>query len=199
MNRISEMLWRVVAWVVTRKPVLKTIVWWAHRRPYVNIQSADGLDVYMYRHWVFNQYHLTGSHEFNPRHIPWLPSIRLHRIMRADHDRHFHSHPWEARTIILDSPEGDFGYAEERPQWADEHAPTDLFIRKVGYTGRIGFGQYHRITRVPEGGVLTLFITFEKLASWGFLVDRKEVNFKQYFKEYGIPDPAADPAKRANT
>ena len=193
MNRISEMLWRVVAWVVTRDWVRAAIRKRAFANPYVNITSADGTDIYMGRWWLFNGYHLNGGHEFNPKHREWLPSIRLHHIRRADNDRHVHDHPWNARTIIMDSA-SDFGYVEERPEWNSDTAPLTRFVRHVGYTGRLNFGQYHRISEVPPAGVWTIFITWRKRGTWGFLVGREKVRYLDYFEQHKMANPYTSPS-----
>jgi hypothetical protein len=133
--------------------------------------------VYMYRWWLFNPYP-TGNDGAGRRWGDWLPSIRIHRIMREDRDRHLHDHPWNARTFILRG-----GYEEERPGQA-------FILRQPGDTARLSYGQYHRINKVSDGGVWTLFVTGKKRGTWGFKVDGKKVPWRMYL---GINDdtPAA--------
>lgn len=96
---------------------------------------------------------------------------RIHHIAQPDNDRHLHDHPWNARTIILNG-----GYIEEilLPD-----GTTQLCVRRTGYTGRIGFGMYHRIVSV-EPFTVTLFITDNKQGEWGYLVDGKKVPYYEY-------------------
>lgn len=161
------MIWRALAWLVTRPRVRDRLVRRAQRTPYSHIASPDGQSIYMKRWWLFNPY--PSSDEANLRRFPWLPvSIRVHRILRPDQDRHLHDHPWNARTIILDG-----WYVEER----EGARPAK---RNVGYTGRLDHGSYHRIDQVSPGGALTLFFTFRYRGTWGFKVDGKKVPWREY-------------------
>lgn len=198
--------WRALAWVATREKVFVWLLRRAFRTPYSHITSADGSDVYMRRFWLFNPYatedgaRAAGS-DAAPRRSWWremLPSVRIHHIKRADQDRHLHSHPWNARTIILKG-----WYEEER--YRDETAlgavkrqiPTHAVfanqalreVRIAGYTGRLLFGQYHRITKVPRDGVWTLFITWRKRGSWGFDVDGHKVPWREYLAQQSEEQP----------
>ena len=181
-------LWAIAAWVATRPRITEWIIRRAQRTPYTHIMSADGTDCYMGRWWLFNPYGKDASGNPTPARLQWLPSIRVHHIMRPDRDRHLHDHPWNARTIVLRG-----WYTEERP-WdacsdreamqADGIAIDDttraVFHRIQGYTGRLLFGQYHRISAVSESGVWTLFFTWRKRGSWGFDVDGKKVPWREY-------------------
>lgn len=197
--------WRLAAWLATRKSVMVWLMRRAFRTPYSHITSADGTDVYMRRFWLFNPYvsedgARTSGSDAAPRRSWWremLPSVRLHHIMRADQDRHLHSHPWNARTIILKGWYVEERYFDESPRGAvkreaNAQKPAHLRFgysttsetRIAGYTGRLLFGQYHRITQVPRDGVWTLFITWRKRGSWGFDVDGREVPWREYLAEH---------------
>jgi hypothetical protein len=149
----------------------------AMRTPYFHITSADGQDVYMERYWLFNPYP-PNSDGAGRRWGDWMPSVRLHKIMREDQDRHMHDHPWNARTFILRG-----WYREERERRVcgmSNWTPTYPVLREPGDTARLNFGEYHRIVQVSEGGVWTLFITWRKRGTWGFLVDGKKVPWRAY-------------------
>jgi hypothetical protein len=180
------MIWRLIARLATHPMVTNWLIARAQRTPYVHITSADGQSVYMGRWWLFNPYPHGSDGE--GRSIPWLPSVRIHHIRRADQDRDLHDHPWNARTIVLRG-----WYNEERPFDVRNPLPPGncgavtegsevryQFHRRQGYTGRLLFGQYHRITMVPDEGVWTLFITGRKRGSWGFSVDGKKVPWRTY-------------------
>lgn len=183
------MIWNFIAKLITRPAVANWLIERAKRTPYQHITSADGQHVYMGRWWLFNAYPGAYGDHPQPRHIPWLPSVRIHHICRADQDRDLHDHPWNARTIVLRG-----WYREERPfeqtttREIRSHDGINLmyggirlnFDREVGYTGRLLFGQYHRISEVSEGGVWTLFITGRKRGTWGFMVDDKKVPWRTY-------------------
>lgn len=184
---IRDLVWRVIARIVTIPAVTNWLIERGRRTPYTNITSSDGSDIYMVRLWVFNPYTRDANGDPAPARWPSLPSMRLHHIRRPDTDRHLHDHPWNARTIILRGH-----YTEER--YAGEEPPHDgnqlvfgadltyrhVFNRPTGYTGRLLFGEYHRIRAVPPEGVWTLFITWEKQGTWGFLVDGVKVPWRKY-------------------
>ena len=66
------------------------------------------------------------------------------------------------------------------PVWTEDNILRAGFVRERGYTGRLLFGQYHRIRRVPAEGAWTLFITWRKQGTWGFLVDGAKVPWRKY-------------------
>lgn len=198
----SPLSWRFLAWLVTRERVFVWLLRRAFRTPYSHITSADGSDVYMRRFWLFNPYvgesgARTSGSDAAPRRSWWrevLPSVRIHHIKRADQDRHLHDHPWNARTIVLKGWYEEERYADESPLGQAKREmlaanprggnfganQTRTQVRIAGYTGRLLFGQYHRITAVPAAGVWTLFITWRKRGSWGFDVDGVKVPWCDY-------------------
>ena len=167
MNPIT-LFWSLLARAIVANPrLVARLIRRAQRTPYAHIMSADGTEVYMRRWWLFNPYpHGTDG---DGRRWPWLPSVRIHHILRADQDRHHHDHPWNARTIILQGY-----YIEERG--------SQMITRIPGDSARLKFGEYHRIDHVPQGGVYTLFISGKKRGTWGFLVDGVEVPWREYAK-----------------
>lgn len=184
---MREFLWRLVARIVSQPRVAEWLFARSLRTPYTHITSADGKDVYMGRWWLFNPYGKDErGHVIAPR-WEWLPSIRIHHIRRADTDRHLHDHPWNARTIVLRE-----WYREERSidlSTRDRAAgrlglfypeARTILRRDAGYTGRLLFGQYHRITEVAPGGVWTLFFTWRDQGTWGFDVDGVKVPYREY-------------------
>ena len=113
---------------------------------------------------LFNPYPESRS----KRNFDWLPlSIRIHKIIKEDNDRHLHDHPSNARTFILKG-------------WYKEERLNGFNTRKLGETSRLNFGEYHRITEVCEEGVYTLFVTGKYRGTWGFLVDGVKVKYREY-------------------
>lgn len=166
--------WTVFAWIVSRVRVRDYLIERAMRTPYTNIPG------YMNRYWLFNAYDKVNGNEVTP--IKWLPSVRIHHILRRDNDRHLHDHPWDARTVILKG-----WYTEVRLEHGLETMYENMrrsFLRIRGYTGPINHGEYHTITSVSDGGVWTLFITFGYLSTWGFLVDGEKVPWREYMDMY---------------
>ena len=184
---MRTLTWSAIAWLATRPRVTAWLIRRAQRTPYYNIHGPDG-SLYMGRWWLFNPYGKDATGETLPARWSWLPSIRVHHIMRPDSDRHLHDHPWNARTIVLKG-----WYAEERPIEAFTVLAADglhsmqparsEFFRVAGYTGRLLFGQYHRISAVPHEGVWTLFFTWRKRGTWGFDVDGRKVPWREYLNE----------------
>lgn len=159
----------LIARFLARPAVTDWLIRRAMRTPYFHLVDADG-STYMERYWLFNPYP-PKSDAGKRRWGDWLPSVRLHKIMRADLDPHMHDHPWNARTFILR------GYYWEQRRW-------QLFprLRASGDTAELLFGDYHRITRVSPGGVWTLFITWRHRGTWGFLVNGRKVPWREYLK-----------------
>lgn len=168
-------MFNLIARFLARPKVADRLISCAMRTPYYHLKDKDG-SMYMERYWLFNPYppHSDGV---GRRWGNWMPSIRIHRIMREDRDRHMHDHPWDARTIILRG-----WYTELRPcePSADCDYIDDFYNRKAGDTATLKFGEFHRITQVSQGGVWTLFITWRKQDTWGFNVDGKKVPWREY-------------------
>lgn len=193
MQAISNFLWHGIAAVVTRPAISQWIIDRAHRTPYSHIRSRDGSEIYMWRGWLFNPY--PNVHGGLVGRAAWwrslLPSVRVHHIRRADSDDHLHDHPWNARTIILRG-----WYEEERPtdifnpgEFCREHRDAngrrlypmrEVDVRRAGFTGRLLFGQFHRISAIADTGAWTLFITWRYRGTWGFDVEGKKVPYRQY-------------------
>jgi len=196
---VREWLWRRVAALATRPGALGWLQ--RHSKVYSHIGPEDNR--YMLRFWLFNPYGLqsetrrtTERTTTTPARWRWLPSIRLHCILRPDQDCHLHDHPWNARTIVLWG-----SYVEERPSelfgergetysmhyTADGFMrPREVFTRNTGYTGRLLYGQYHRLASIPSGHVWTLFFTWRERGEWGFDVDGTKVPHREYLKKNEI-------------
>lgn len=166
MQRSSDLFWTLIARLLSASwPLTRLVLLRAFGNPYVHIMSPSGEDRYMGRWWLFNGY----DQATNTNRIPWLKwSIRLHHIKREDGDRHLHDHPRNSRTIILRG-------------WYREEREDGEFTRRQGYSGRIAYGQFHRIAEVSPMGVWTLFITGKYRGDWGFKVDGVKVPHEQYF------------------
>lgn len=129
----------------------------AKRTPYTHIGDGfltDNVDEADY----MGRWHLV-----QPGNYPF--AARVHHIKREDKDRHFHSHPWNAVSLILKG-----GYWEERPS---ENGSTVTW-RGPGSVVRLSHKDIHRIVKVADGGAWTLFITGKYRHTWGFTVPYKE-------------------------
>ncbi len=165
---IRDLFWTPIAWLASRPAVTDWLIRRAQRTPYSHIYDPKGSgEIYMERYWLFNPYPTETSGR-KGKAWDWLPSIRLHHIMRPDSDRNMHDHPWNARTIIL------------RGFYFEKRETGGLRMMAQGDTAHIGFGEYHKITNVCDDGPWTLFITWKYRGTWGFLVDGVKIPWRTY-------------------
>jgi hypothetical protein len=168
---MTEILWKLLAFVVSREPVANYLIKRAAKTPYFNLEG------YMNRDWLFNGYNKNPALPEAQRHerpIKWLPSIRVHHILREDHARDPHSHPWnKARTIILKG-----WYNEDRLE--EDGWCLVRYLRMKGDTATLNHDDFHNIVQVGTGGVVTLFFTWDYVGTWGFLTDRGFVPHNEY-------------------
>lgn len=153
-----DILAKMLAWPAVTNWLIRR----AHRTPYFHLTGDDG-GVYMERYWLFNPPNSDGS---GRRWGEWVLSARLHCIMRGDQGEYLHDHPWNARTFILQG-----WYQERRLEHNDSRHVIRIWTRVAGDTVRLKFGEYHHIDAVSPDGVWTLFITWRKRGTWGFLVN----------------------------
>lgn len=81
----------------------------------------------------------------------------VHKMVRPDHDRCLHDHPWRFISLVLYG-----GYYEEidglkQPRW--------------NYPGKFIFNKpqhMHRISKLPRGVCWTLVLAGNKVREWGF-------------------------------
>lgn len=178
MRWLTEPLWRLVALFVSHPCIADWLIQRAQRTPYFHLEG------YMERWWLFNAYpadrSLPDAERGKAKTITWLPSIRIHHILREDRAAHHHDHPWNARTIILRG-----FYDEVRFERSLETLFEQLPVtrrRAPGDTAAIRFGEFHHIDRVSADGAWTLFITWSYGGSWGFLVDGFKVPWREYLQ-----------------
>ena len=178
---MKNRVWKLLAFVVSRKPIADYLIGRATRTPYCH------LDGYMNRYWLFNRYSEIGKHDITPQRFPRLPAVRIHHILRKDLDRNLHDHPWNARTIILRGhyverrlSERDHEMMEAVGGWEPQ---CELVTRRRGETAPVLFGEYHSIDEVSDHGVWTMFFTWEYAGTWGFLVGGKKVPYREYLAQ----------------
>jgi len=177
---LTEPMWRLIALIVSQPRVADWLIQRAQRTPYFHI------DGYMQRWWLFNPYpsdrSMSDAERGRAKPIRWLPSVRIHQILREDRAAHHHDHPWNARTIVLR------GYYEEVRFERGLHTMGELLPlttrRDVGETAALRYGEFHHIQRVSPLTVWTLFITWSYRGSWGFQVGGTKVPHREYAKRY---------------
>ncbi len=97
-------------------------------------------------------------------------SVYWHKIYQHDKDLHMHSHPWAFFGIIIKG-----SYVEEylkKSSIGNIFWPIGISLSSAYRTKRpfsIGFGgrkYFHRIHRIENGPVTSLFFTFGKHQNW---------------------------------
>lgn len=157
-------MYNLIAKILALPMVFNFLFSIAKRRPYQHIYGAQDKKLYMERYWLFNPYLSSGA----DRKTKWFPiSIRIHKIVKPDNDRHMHDHPWNARTFIVKG-------------WYREERINSAFLRQKGESCRLKFKEYHKITHVSYDGVYTIFISGKYRGTWGFLVNGLKIKYKKY-------------------
>jgi hypothetical protein len=131
------------------------------------IRDAKG-DPYLVRYFIFRS-RLLERVGVN------LGRIYLHHIIRSDHDRALHDHPWNFVSIIL---KGGYWEHTDRRQTRERDVRaweakdgTVMTWYQPGDVLRRGAGVRHRL-RLPDGKTAwTLVFTTGKLREWGFWLD----------------------------
>jgi len=130
-------------------------------------------------------YHLPGyMNRWVLVDAPGEPHVRLHQILRSDHDRWPHNHPWSYTTLILDG-----GYTEityEVPDGSDK-TPVEISRewRGVGEIMHYSKEHIHRLELPPGRTCTTLFITAPKEQDWGFFTPDGFVHHEVYLRSRG--------------
>jgi hypothetical protein len=84
--------------------------------------------------------------------------IWLHHFLQADSERHLHTHPWSAISIMLCG-------------WYIEETPSGLWHRWPWTAMRITPGRLHRIFDVEPGTWTLLIVGRRREPTWHFVDD----------------------------
>lgn len=101
----------------------------------------------------------------------------LHRFLRADSERHLHSHPFTARSTILTGC-----YLEQTPKGE--------IMRRAGDENHITPETLHRIIDVQPNTWTLMKVRPERLPDWYFIDDNGNKEYRkssprEWWKEYG--------------
>ncbi len=94
--------------------------------------------------------------------------LALHRIHKSDADSHLHNHPWPYLAWQL------AGAMYER-------TPTGSYKRRAGYLRWRSRASLHRLD-LPCGEVWSLFLGGPRAGSWGFSVNGRIIDQREYLK-----------------
>lgn len=95
--------------------------------------------------------------------------LMLHKIVRADHDRCLHDHPWGFIGIILKG-----GYTEQLPNNVFRTNKAPCFINRWNPTFT------HRIDKLLAPSSWTLLITGPYRKTWGFFTPKGWMEWKEF-------------------
>lgn len=125
-------------------------------------------------------------------------SLRVHRILRGDGDRHLHDHPWDFVSLVDPFawllqrlglvPRGRGGYVEAVPiQDSPGALPSASLLSGAwlnrewspGSVVRHLAEDLHRLS-LPRGPVLTLVVTGPRRRPWGFATEHGWIPYREY-------------------
>jgi len=97
--------------------------------------------------------------------IPWVCSIYIHGIYKADEDPYLHNHPWKIWTMILRG-----GYIEELQG-------GKIRVRKPGHMAKAKLSDFHKIKEMIKSPTYTLAVVGRRaVEEWGYMVDGRFVD-----------------------
>jgi hypothetical protein len=146
--------------------------------------------------WIFRTLFLvkeikskSGELHFQRWRIFWTPwfAIYIHRILRSDEDLHPHSHPWKFISLILFGGYNEELYIGQLDQVSI--VPRIIFTKTINFYQPLSLikrdqKSFHHITLVKP--TTTLVLTYGKRIDWGYLVDGKFVEHKEYRKNKNV-------------
>lgn len=97
-------------------------------------------------------------------------ALYIHTIHKHDEDRHLHSHPWNFLTVVLTGAYLALG----------QDGSTTVKI--PGTFSRMSRHGFHKIGRILDGPVKTLFFAWGKRSPWHYLVNGEKVESAKYRK-----------------
>jgi len=101
--------------------------------------------------------------------IPWVCSVYIHGIYKADEDNYLHNHPWNIWTMIIKG-----GYFEELH--TGKHR-----LRLPGHTAYANTSAFHKISKMHKTPTYTLAIVGRrKNQEWGYMVDGRFIDHKTF-------------------
>lgn len=97
---------------------------------------------------------------------PWF-SVWIHGIYAADEDKHLHNHPWDFKSLILKG-----SYLEE--------TENGLVLQSVGKFNSRNGQDFHKILKLNDPVVYTLFIASPVKREWGYKVSGQFIHHQEY-------------------
>jgi hypothetical protein len=98
-----------------------------------------------------------------------LGSVYIHRIFKADQDKHCHDHPWSFVSVMLS---GSYGIGNPNNASCRYYSAPAVSVNKST--------KFHKIAQVVKGPLTTLVLTGPKNREWGYSVDGEWMHHKEY-------------------
>jgi hypothetical protein len=192
------MIVKLIGWLASREPVMALLFKLAEEYEGGHLFDEQG-EAYMGR-WSLIAKGSAVSRWLSRLTRGKYDHARIHWIAKSDGDREVHDHPFNYRTFVMDGwyvehyiPFARFplmnGPALRQWQGSSrrlpDHAAQDATLIRVmgkGKSAAAPVGQFHRIARVSDGGVWTLFFMGPDTGKWGFLVDGRWMRSHDFFK-----------------
>ena len=131
--------------------------------------------------------------------LPWF-GVRIHHIVRSDHDREMHDHPFSFISFILRG-----GYYEHRPhakikgfildsdgkRWTDvkRHGAGSIVVRKAEDLHRLDLAIISESeTHVEERGTWTFVLRGPRRREWGFETPQGWMHWRDFIEWKGHED-----------
>lgn len=120
--------------------------------------------------------------------LPFGYRLKLHHILRSDHDRHLHDHPWGFVSIVLWG-----GYYEEievPDPFMDDGVPWRVQVwRRVGSIAVRRAKHKHRVILRRDRPAWTLILRGRRVREWGFWTECGWQQWRRYLAKAwrGVP------------
>ena len=105
-------------------------------------------------------------------------NIYIHAIYVADLDKHCHDHPWNFMSIILKGT-----YIEKVINKHPKHNRYISYLTRSFWSNTFKWNKAettHKIDKIMDGPVYTLFITGKNRRDWGYDVDGTWYQWEEY-------------------
>lgn len=130
--------------------------------------------------------------------ILWITGyddVRIHWIAIPDEDRFLHNHPFDYRTFVMKGwyLEQHTSDNECKDKGFDAIAVSSTVMREKGTTATGDVNKFHRVLKMSEGGVYTLFFMKNDTNDWGFSIpEHGYMDRNEYFKLMGYDRSASE-------
>lgn len=111
---------------------------------------------------------------------PWF-GLYIHKIYKPDEDD-LHCHPWNSKSVILS---GEYLAASRLTPG------NGLRVERKSFGSYTSMDRYdfHKILKIIKGPVTSLFLTWGRHMSWGYVTKEGYVDSSEYRRQKHAPKP----------